>query len=193
MTPKENYSENNINNDLDSNHTIKSSPNENENDKKSEIGLRLKKSGTYNVEEEITIFNNIIPVENSNDIFIKARTYRDNENIRNATTYLCNYNYNNHLETVRETISENSPSKIESSIILKKSANENDNIEKNVNNIEDEAKKESENDKNNINNYENDISINTEHNHIDNDKLKLCNDLFLHNTTKKTSSDVKTD
>ena len=193
LTPKENFSEDYNNNDLDSNHPIKSSPNENENDKKSEIELKLKKPGTYNVEEEITLLNNMMPVENTNDIFIKARTYRENGNLRNATTYLCNYNYNNHLETVRETISENSASKMESSIILKKSVNENENMEKNDNDLESKIKKESENGKNIVNNCENNISINTEHNHIANDKLKFCNDLFIHNTTKKTSSDIKTD
>ena len=72
MTPKENFSEDYNNNDLDSNHPIISSPNENENDKKSEIELKLKKPGTYNIEQEITLLNNMMPVENTNDIFIKA-------------------------------------------------------------------------------------------------------------------------
>ena len=196
LTPKENISENYNNNYLDSNHAVKSSPKENDNDKKSEIELKLKKSGTYNVEEEIALLNNMISVENSNSVFIKARNYLDHENIRNATTYLCNYNYNNHLETVRETISENSGSKMESSIILKKSVNENENIEKSDHYLEYKTKKESEYDKNNINNCDYDISISTEHNHIATDKFKLSfgnNDFFIHKSTKKTSSDIKTD
>lgn len=104
---------------------------------------------------------------NSNDYLKKSRTY-ENENIRKIISHT-----NNHLETVKETISENSCSIIESSVELKEENNDKNNLDKN------------------LKNNENEISINTDH--LTNDKFKFGTDTFLHNFTKKSTSDYRTD
>lgn len=132
----------------------------------------------------------MIPEVTTNNIVKKARTCRENENVRRFGSCL----NNNHLETVRETISENSGSIIGSSIDVKdvKKENENDVLDKRKILIEN---KYSECDKNIKNIFENDKSTYTEHNNNMNnmelnEKFKYY-DLFLHNNTKKTS--IKTD
>lgn len=106
-------------------------------------------------------------------------------------------NNNNHLETVRETISENSASVIESSIDVKDVKKENEILDKGKL-LVDKKEKLSEYDKNFKNTFgENERSTCTEHNNninniVLNEKFKYY-DLFLHNNTKKTSPEIKTD
>ena len=104
----------------------------------------------------------------SNDFLKKSRTV-ENENIRKINLY----NNNHHLETVKETISENSCSIIESPIAIKDENNDKNNLDKN------------------LKNNENEITISTEHLAID--KFKFGTESYLHNNTKKSSSDYKTD
>lgn len=132
------------------------------------------------------------PEETNKNNVKKARTYRGNANLRIMGS--CKNN-NNHLETVKETISENSDSiQLQSSINIKDVNKENEII---LNKSKSIDKKEKYS---NLTNtlVENDKSTCTDHNNntikyiVLNNKFKYY-DLFLHNNTKKTYSDNRTD
>ena len=148
---------NNINNNSIKKHSSKSSANKNSSEslkysQKSENNINnnnnkieedikenkiYTKSSTYNKKEK-SISNNIIKlcdnsINNINPIQ-KSRTCRENENIHRASfTLRLNNLAQNHLETVLETVSEASNSKINSSEISDEDENKenNLNIEKN--------------------------------------------------------------
>ena len=105
----------------------------NNNSKKEDIFKTITKSNTYDKRnDQSTSFNIINLNDNMNNNIQKSRTCRENENIyinrTNSILHLINLNQN-HLETVLETVSEASNSKIDSSEISNENENNSNKIE----------------------------------------------------------------
>ena len=105
----------------------------NNNSKKEDIFKTITKSNTYDKRnDQSTSFNIINLNDNMNNNIQKSRTCRENENIyiniTSSILHLINLNQN-HLETVLETVSEASNSKIDSSEISNENENNSNKIE----------------------------------------------------------------
>ena len=105
----------------------------NTNSKKEDIFKTITKSNTYDKRnDQSTSFNIINLNDNMNNNIQKSRTCRENENIfinrTSSILHLINLNQN-HLETVLETVSEASNSKIDSSEISNENENNSNKIE----------------------------------------------------------------
>lgn len=105
----------------------------NTNSKKEDIYKTITKSNTYDKRnDQSTSFNIINLNDNMNNNIQKSRTCRENENIyinrTSSILHLINLNQN-HLETVLETVSEASNSKIDSSEISNENENNSNKIE----------------------------------------------------------------
>ena len=104
----------------------------NSNSKIEDIKKIITKSNTYNKSNDpSTAFNIINLNDNLNNNIQKSRTYREeNLNINRTSSILRLMNLNqNHLETVLETVSEASNSKVDSSGISNENENDSDNSE----------------------------------------------------------------
>lgn len=105
----------------------------NNNSKIEDINKRIIKSNTYNKRNDQSASFNIINLnDNLNNNIQKSRTCRENENIyinrTSSILHLINLNQN-HLETVLETVSEVSNSKVDSSEIDNENENDSDKME----------------------------------------------------------------
>lgn len=108
-----------------------------------DIGRSIAKSITYNICNDYTSFdNNLNDNQNNNYLLLqKSRTCRENEIINMPSfTFRFNNLRQNHLETVLETVSEVSNSKVDSSKISDNKEN-NENSE-NINKINDKTQNE---------------------------------------------------
>ena len=105
----------------------------NNNSKIDDMYKTITKSNTYNKKnDQSTSFNIINLNDNLNNNIQKSRTCRENENIyinrTNSILHLINLNQN-HLETVLETVSEVSNSKVDSSEISNENENDSQKIQ----------------------------------------------------------------
>lgn len=151
----------------------------NTNSKKEDIYKTITKSNTYDKRnDQSTSFNIINLNDNMNNNIQKSRTCRENENIfinrTSSILHLINLNQN-HLETVLETVSEASNSKIDSSEI----SNENEN---NSNKIE---SKDDINENDTVNKKTKEETINNSEHKINGSDFRI-NDSENNTTTKKS-------
>ena len=151
----------------------------NNNSKKEDIFKTITKSNTYDKRnDQSTSFNIINLNDNMNNNIQKSRTCRENENIyinrTSSILHLINLNQN-HLETVLETVSEASNSKIDSSEI----SNENEN---NSNKIE---SKDDINENDTVNKKTKEETINNSEHKINGSDFRI-NDSENNTTTKKS-------
>ena len=151
----------------------------NTNSKKEDIFKTITKSNTYDKRnDQSTSFNIINLNDNMNNNIQKSRTCRENENIfinrTSSILHLINLNQN-HLETVLETVSEASNSKIDSSEISNENGNNSNKIES----------KDDINENDTVNKKTKEETINNSEHKINGSDFRI-NDSENNTTTKKS-------